>query len=98
MPFVWSGENSERERRQAGSELLKVLQGLEARNETYSVVGHSHGGSVIAAALVESVARKRPLEHLKRWITVGAPFVALRKERFLFARLTLTRKWCSSPR
>jgi hypothetical protein len=92
VPFTWSGENSERERREAGTDLLKLLRQLEERQESYSIVGHSHGGTVIADALVESVARNRPLEHLKRWITVGTPFVRLRKERFLFTRLTLTRQ------
>jgi hypothetical protein len=90
--FTWSGENSEEARRQAGSELLKTLRKLEERKQSYCVVGHSHGGSVIAAALVESVARRRPLDGLKRWITVGTPFVAMRKELFLFSRLTLPRK------
>jgi hypothetical protein len=90
--FEWSGENSESARRKAGSELLAMLQTLEAKNETYCLVAHSHGGSVIASALVESVARKVSLNGLKKWITVGTPFVALKKERFLFARLTLPRK------
>ena len=92
LPFTWSSLNSELDRRAAGSELLKVLRDLDARAEPYCVIGHSHGGSVIASALIESVARKRPLTHLKRWITVGTPFVGMRKERFLFTRLTLTRK------
>lgn len=90
--FTWSGENSELARRKAGAELLTFLRPFEERKEGYCLVGHSHGGSVIAAALVESVARGRPLDHLKKWITVGTPFVALRKERFLLSRLTLTRK------
>ena len=92
IPFTWSGENAESARRKAGNELFAVLRGLEERNENYCLVAHSHGGSVIAAALLESVARKFPLNGLKRWITVGTPFVALKKERFLFSRLTLPRK------
>lgn len=92
VPFAWSASNSEIDRRAAGSALLKVLRGLDQKGEPYAVVGHSHGGSVIASALIESVARKRPLSHLKKWITVGTPFVGMRKERFLFTRLTLTRK------
>lgn len=92
VPFTWSGDNSENARRQAGARLFEELQKLEARNEDYCLVGHSHGGSVIAAALVESAARGKKLEHLRKWITVGTPFVALRKERFLFTRLTLPRK------
>lgn len=92
VPFTWSAANSELDRRNAGSELLKLLRRLDQEGEPYCVVGHSHGGSVIASALIESVARRRPLTHLKRWITVGTPFVGMRKERFLFTRLTLPRK------
>ncbi len=92
VPFTWSSLNSEIDRRNAGSALLRLMRGLDARGEPYCVVGHSHGGSVIASALIESVAHKKPLTHLKRWITVGTPFVGMRKERFLFTRLTLPRK------
>lgn len=92
VPFTWSAANSETDRRKGGTALLKVLRQLDARGEPYALVGHSHGGSVIAAALIESVARGAPLTHLKRWITVGTPFVGMRRERFLFTRLTLTRK------
>jgi len=92
VPFAWSSLNSEIDRRNAGSALLRLMRGLDAQGEPYCVVGHSHGGSVIASALIESVARKRPLTHLKRWITVGTPFVGMRKERFLFTRLTLPRR------
>lgn len=92
IPFTWSSINSEMDRRAAGSDLLHVMRQLDAQGEPYCVVGHSHGGSVIASALIESVARKRPLTHLRKWITVGTPFVGMRKERFLFSRLTLSRK------
>lgn len=92
IPFTWSSNNSELERRKAGTDLLHVMRQLDAQGEPYCVVGHSHGGSVIASALIESVARKKPLTHLRKWITIGTPFVGMRKERFLFTRLTLTRK------
>jgi hypothetical protein len=92
LAFTWSGDNSERARRKAGSDLLALLRQLEERKESYCLIGHSHGGSIIASALVESVAKGQPLEGLKKWITVGTPFVELRKERFLFTRLTLPRK------
>ncbi len=90
--FEWSGENSESERRKSGSKLLALFQELEARQEPYCVIGHSHGGSVIASALVESVVRGIELDHLRRWVSVGTPFVELRKERFLFLRLPLIMK------
>lgn len=91
-PFTWSGDNSEIARREAGRKLLERLHELEARKETYCLVGHSHGGSVISAALLESAAKREPLAGLKRWITIGTPFVSLQRERFLFTRLDLRRK------
>lgn len=90
--FEWSGENSEVDRREAGNKLLMQLRALEAQKERYCLVGHSHGGSVISAALLESAARKEPLANLQRWITVGTPFVSFKKERWLFTRLDLLRK------
>lgn len=92
VPFVWSGDNSELGRREAGSALLQRMKALEAEGESYCVIGHSHGGSVISAALLEAAQRKVPLNGLKRWITVGTPFVRLRRERSLFLRLTLLQK------
>jgi hypothetical protein len=91
-PFVWAGDNSEVERREAGERLAGLMRELEARSEPYCVVGHSHGGSVVATALLEAAARKKPLQNLKRWITVGTPFLALRKERWLLTRLSLVNK------
>jgi hypothetical protein len=91
-PFVWSGDNSEVERREAGTKLANLMRDLEARSEPYCVVGHSHGGSVVSAALLECAARKKTLPNLKRWITVGTPFVNLRKEMWLLTRLSLVRK------
>ncbi|MGI9408903.1 MAG: hypothetical protein ACR2OV_02435, partial [Hyphomicrobiaceae bacterium] len=76
----------------AGSRLLRELGDLEKQGETYVVVGHSHGGSVISAALLEAAARNIKLEGMKRWITIGTPFVELRRERFLFLRLPLLLK------
>ena len=90
--FEWSGENSEIDRREAGRRLHGRLAQLEAAKEQYCLVGHSHGGSVISAALLESAARRQQLDGLKRWITVGTPFVGLKRERLLFARLDLVRK------
>jgi hypothetical protein len=88
-PFVWSGANSEQARRDAGDRLLFELEALDAAGRPYCVVGHSHGGSVISAALLRAAAAKRPLPGLRRWITVGTPFVEVRPERFLFMRLPL---------
>lgn len=87
--FVWDGENSEQSRRKAGKRLLEKTSELEAKQEPYALVGHSHGGSVISATLLEAVAKRKPTEHLSRWLTVGTPFVSLKKETFLFTRVPL---------
>ena len=75
QPFVWDGANSENSRRRAGSRLLSVMEQLEAENERYVLIGHSHGGSVIANALVEAASKTTELPHFGRWITVGTPFL-----------------------
>ena len=90
--FAWSGDNSELGRRAAGRNLLDRLLQLEAEGETYCLIGHSHGGSVISAALLRAAARKTELAGLKRWITVGTPFVDMKRETWLFTRLDLMRK------
>ena len=90
--FIWSGNNSERERRNGGRELFLKLKELEAGGEPYCIVAHSHGGSVVSAALLQAAARKQQLPGLKRWITVGTPFVELRRERYLFMRLPIILK------
>ncbi len=92
QPFVWSGDNSERERRRAGRALFLHLQQLEEAGVHYCIVAHSHGGSVVSAALLEAAARKQELPGLTRWITIGTPFIELRRERFLFTRLPIILK------
>lgn len=87
--FEWSGDNSERARRNAGRKLMEQTRALEAEKSDYVLVGHSHGGSVISSALQESIARRKPMNHLRRWLSVGTPFLSLRKEYFLFTRIPL---------
>lgn len=90
--FEWSGDNSEVSRRAAGDALLGKLRMLEQRNESYCVIGHSHGGSVISSALLSSARARKPLQGLKGWITVGTPFIEMKRETLLFERLTLVKK------
>jgi hypothetical protein len=87
VPFKWSGDNSERGRRKAGRDLLAEIMKLEQAGEPYVLIGHSHGGSVIAKALLEAARKNVPLTNMRRWMTVGTPFVELRKEALLFQRL-----------
>lgn len=86
-PHVWNGLNSETSRRAAGEALAQTLADLDAAGEPFVVVGHSHGGSVVSAALLRSAKMRRPLAAMQRWITVGTPFIKTERQRFLFSRL-----------
>ncbi|MEM7425429.1 MAG: hypothetical protein AAF441_05000 [Pseudomonadota bacterium] len=78
--FDWDdGPNSERARRRAGRKLADHLLELEANGQTYHLVGHSHGGSVIWHALTEIARCKRGnLPGLKTWTAVATPFLRFR--------------------
>lgn len=52
--FVWSGNNSEAERQEAGVKLYKHLKKLDNRGIKYILVCHSHGGSVAKHCFEES--------------------------------------------
>ena len=88
FPFQWKqGPNKEKERRAAGAKLYQTLLHCEASGAEYVVVGHSHGGSVLYHALLQSVDHDTPLKNLKGWCTVGTPFLDYRPNKFLFQRL-----------
>jgi hypothetical protein len=88
-PHVWSGHNSETARRAAGSALADKMAALDAAGEPFVVIGHSHGGSVISAAMLNCAQHRRPLPSMGGWITVGTPFIKTARQRFLFSRLGL---------
>ena len=84
--FHWSGQNTERARRLAGINLLRRLLEPERAGRHYHLVAHSHGGSVVWAALMMSVnpvwsgesfvsSDQIGLPHLLSWTTVGTPFL-----------------------
>ena len=83
---IWDGNNSEISRRAAARQLLQRLNQLETAREPYVVVGHSHGGSVIAFALQVAARQKNNLPNMRAWITVGTPFIAPRKKALLYSR------------
>lgn len=91
-PLIWDGRNSETSRREASALLEARLCELEAKGEPYSVIGHSHGGTVIASALIDCAVNKRKTDLLRNWITVGTPFVRLRRELLLFSRIPTYQK------
>lgn len=80
VPFTWSGENTVSARRAASAKLLAKCVELEKQGCPYSLIGHSHGGTVIWGALRAAAwNRQIKLEHLKSWVTVGTPFIHLKR-------------------
>ncbi|MBI1391722.1 MAG: hypothetical protein GC152_03170 [Alphaproteobacteria bacterium] len=88
-PFHWSGKNSEKERREAGNELRRKLIAAEREGAPYAVIGHSHGGSVLNHSLFSVYAKKLKLPNMKAWMTVGTPFIHLRRTGFGFQNFTV---------
>jgi len=86
-PFVWSGANDEMHRRRAAEALHKKLRETDA--ERVVLIGHSHGGSVIATTLHLAAARRDALPKLERWVTIGTPFIQMRRRVFPWERYSL---------
>jgi hypothetical protein len=79
-PLHWDGQNLESARHAAANCLCGQMQALEANRRPYHLVGHSHGGSVVWQALVESVRRGQRMDHLQSWTTIGTPFFQVRTQ------------------
>jgi hypothetical protein len=92
QPMVWDGNNSEASRRVAAAKLYDVAKQLEREGQKYSLIGHSHGGSVVANALLLGASKGNKLPQLARCITVGTPFIQSVKSFWLFSRLGLLGK------
>lgn len=87
-PFIWSGRNSEVDRRKAGRKLYGLLKKMEKEDFSYHLIGHSHGGSVIEEALLHSIAlKKMTLAGLLSVTTVGTPFIESRQKFLSMPRL-----------
>jgi hypothetical protein len=86
-PFVWDGRNSETSRFEAGQQLKARVLHCERSNDSYCLIGHSHGGSVICHSLLSAVSRGNKLANLSSWISVGTPFVETKRRALLFSRL-----------
>ena len=77
--FVWTGRNSDSDRRAAGQRLYdEGLKKLEDTGVEYHLVGHSHGGTVIWNALRAAETDGNVLPNLKSWSTMGTPFPVFR--------------------
>jgi hypothetical protein len=89
--ITWDGHNTESARRLAAIKInaaLAACQATEGRDEVpCCIIGHSHGGSAIAAALLNAAGNGYRHNALKRWITVASPFISLSRSRLLFSRL-----------
>jgi hypothetical protein len=86
----WDGKNSEQSRRTAAKHLAAEIRKLEANKEPYVIIGHSHGGSVIAN-VVQGVLNPSSLTYLANVITIGTPYITFH-ERHLFFDLGLIEK------
>lgn len=95
-PFHWSGANSEKARRQAGSTLAAAIKEAAKNGVRVHLIGHSHGGSVIWHALIR-LAASHPgvLDAVASTCSVGTPYLKYGARRaelltgVLFAALTL---------
>lgn len=85
--IIWDGCNSEMSRFAAAEALQNRLFELERQDEDYCLLGHSHGGSVVASALVNASKKGHPLHFARRWITIGTPYIETRRRFTLFSRL-----------
>jgi hypothetical protein len=89
QPHVWDGANSELSRRAASNELRGRITELNKVGESYCLIGHSHGGSVVARSVFDLSSDKATARGLSRWITIGTPFINMAKRKLLISRLGL---------
>lgn len=80
-PFRWDGANSDVARRRAGARLAGIVRRAIRQAETVSLVGHSHGGNVIAYALEDPELASAYRHGALRVVSVGTPFFAGRPRR-----------------
>ena len=105
-PFHWSGGNSELERRNAARSLLKFVSRVDRQGKPFSIIGHSHGGSVTYEMLRASQLRrlrmfgrlKDKFENLASWMTIGTPFINYKKLSTIQAEFySISAYWWTGP-
>jgi hypothetical protein len=86
--FLWSGENSHKERVQAGDELRIFLQNLgsEVADRPLFIVAHSHGGNVALYALRDVQIAER----VSGIVTMGTPFLDCRRRGLKYQLLVIS--------
>jgi hypothetical protein len=70
--FEWSGDNNWLRRTEAAVKLVDYLGHLRTLGYRYHLIGHSHGGNVIAEALSNAAEHGA---HLGTVITIATPFI-----------------------
>lgn len=93
LEFSWTGENAWLHRTQAAADLAAYLKTLSDAGVRYHLVGHSHGGNVIADTL-PFLQGPSEAHALGRVVTLGTPFVDTTtpiENRKLDWQMTITR-------
>lgn len=78
-PFHWDGANSDVSRRRAAVRLRTLLRSALRRDAQAAVVGHSHGGNVIAFALEDAALARAQSDGRLNVVSVGTPFLPARR-------------------
>ena len=76
IPFGWSGLNSLYERQSAATNLIDVINDIHKDHKRIHLLGHSHGGTVIQYALMQTpiLTSQKWKSKLSSWTTIGTPF------------------------
>ena len=89
VPFNWDGANDEISRREGAERLLWRLRDYHDRGQEIVLIGHSHGGSVIATALKFAANGERSFDNIKSVITIGTPYIGMKMQNRIWERLNL---------
>lgn len=73
-PFRWDGANSDVARRRAGARLAAMARRALRDGGSVSLIGHSHGGNVIAYALKDPELASAYRRGALQVVSVGTPF------------------------